>query len=227
MKPEILIGLVPVLFFALIFGGIVFAIVFFIKRRKMLKAFALENGYTYSRSGNIESIPSLYLKIGHSRYISNLISGNYKVSPIKFFDFRSTIGYGKHQRHVNFSVFEIEYKSNLKRFLLLSRKMRFSPGNLYSGFQNGFGREIKLEGDFHKYFTLYVPEDYEIEVFQIFTPDTMAKFIDLARDFSFEFVDNKILIYTRGLIYKKEKLTKVHELVKILVDELAVKLERI
>lgn len=227
MKPEFLVGLFPVFIFALIFGGIVLAIVLIIKRRKMLKAFALEHSYTYSTSGDVESIPSLYLKIGHGRHISNLIAGNYKASPIKFFDFQSTIGYGKHQRHVNFSVFEVEYKSELKRFLLLSRKMRFSPGNLYNGFENGFGREIKLEGDFHKYFTLYVPEDYEIEVFQIFTPDIMAKFIDLARDFSFEFVDNKILIYTKGLIYKKEKLTKVHELAKVLVDELAVKLERI
>ncbi len=227
MQTEILVGIIPVLFFILIFGGIILAIVMVIKRRKMLKDFALLNGYTYSRSGNIDTIPSLYLKIGHSRYISNVIAGKYKESPIKFFDFQSTIGYGKHRRQVNFSVFEIEYKSELKRFLLLSRKMRFSSGNLYDGFENGFGREIKLEGDFHKYFTLYVPEDYEIEVFQIFTPDIMVKFIDLAQNFTFEFTGNKILIYTRGLIYKKEKLNKVHELAKILVDELATKLERI
>lgn len=227
MNPQTIVSIAPMLVFVFIFLGIILGIVIHLKRKKMLKKFALEHGYDYLGYGSIEHIPSLYLQVGHSRRIGNIIQGSIQTHPFKFFDFRSTIGYGKHKRHVVFSVAEIEYDAHLRRFLILSRKMRFVPGNLYDGFKNGFGREIKLEGDFHKYFKVYVPEDYEIEVFQIFSPDVMAKFIDLAKDFTFEFVDDKILIYKRGLIYKKETLEQVHTLAQMLVTLFGQKLKRI
>ncbi|MFN4181362.1 MAG: hypothetical protein ACK4FA_01550 [Candidatus Paceibacteria bacterium] len=217
----------PIFIFILIFSGIALGIILQIKRKKMLKRFALEHGYNYLGSGSVESLPSLYLQVGHSRRVSHVISGSIEKHPVRFFDFRSIIGHGKHKRHVTFSVCELKYDANLRRFLILSRQMRFGPGNLYDGFQNGFGREIKMEGDFHKYFKVYVPEDYEIEVFQIFTPDIMVKFIDLAKGFTFEFVDDKILVYTRGLIYKKETMEKIHELARMLVSEFAQKIKRI
>ncbi|MFM7089052.1 MAG: hypothetical protein ACKOW9_06020 [Candidatus Paceibacterota bacterium] len=227
MNPQTLVSIMPIFLFCLIFLGIILGIVIQIRRKKMLKHFALEHGYTYVGYGSIDSIPSLYLQIGHSRSMSHVISGSIEKHPVKFFDFKSTIGHGKHRRHVTFSVCEIEYDSDLRRFLILSKQMRFGFGNLYEGFKNGFGREIKMEGDFHKYFKVYVPEDYEIEVFQIFTPDVMAKFIDLAKDFTFEFVDDKILIYKRGLIYKKETLEQVHTLAQMLVTLFGQKLKRI
>lgn len=227
METNIIGGFVPIFVFILIFSSIVLGIVLNIRRKKMLKKFALEHGYNYLSYGNIDSTPSLYLDVGHSREAKHVITGDLDSNLIKFFDFQSIIGHGKHKRRVSFSVCEIDTKSNLRRFLLLSKKMRFAPGNMYEGFKNGFGREIKLEGDFHKYFKLYVPEDYEIEVFQIFTPDIMATFIDNARDFTFEFVDNKMLIYKTGLVYSREKLEKLHTLAVLLNKSLVPKLTKI
>lgn len=227
MDTKFLAGLIPLLFFGTFIFIIILVIRFYIKRRKMLKAFASEHGYNFSNYGDIASLNSTYLDVGHSRRMVNVISGIYLEQPIRFFDFRSVIGHGKHRRSVSFSGFEIEHKNSLKSFLLLSRKMRYSPGNLYDGFQNAFGREIKLEGDFNKYFTLYVPEDYEIEVFQIFTPDIMVKFIDLMPDLTFEFTHNKLFLYTNKMISKKESLERLHELVKMLISDLLPKLDRI
>ncbi len=215
---------IPFLFLGIIIFIIIWSIRFYIKRRKMLIAFATEHNYLFTKYGDINLLNSIYLAIGHSRRMVNVITGSYLEHPIQFFDFRSVIGYGKHRRYVNFSVFEVEYKSSLRSFLLLSRKMRYSSGNLYDGFQNAFGRKIKLEGDFNKYFNLYVPEDYEIEVLQIFTPEIMAKFIDLAPDLTFEFTQNKLFICTNKIISKKTDLERLHELAQMLIQDLASRL---
>lgn len=212
-------------------GGIIlfirFIVLLLLRHRKILRAFAEEYGYTYTKRGDINEVSSTYLQAGHSRRIINQTSGTYSSHSIRFFDFRSVVGYGKHQRMVYFSVFEITCMGNLRKFLLLSRRMRWSSGNLYDGLRNAFGKRIKLEGDFNKYFNLYVPEDYEIEAFQVFTPDVMAMFIDNASRYSFEFTGNKIYIYSPKVFYKKSKLEEMHNLTKLVIDKLATKLERI
>jgi hypothetical protein len=55
---------------------------------------------------------------------------------------------------------------------------------------------LSLEGDFDKYFKLYVPQGQERDALYIFTPDVMAQFIDGAYMFFCEIVEDQLYLYS-------------------------------
>ncbi|MDQ3075995.1 MAG: hypothetical protein M3Q34_02610 [bacterium] len=220
----------PILQLLIAIDFVFLAVVSMIMKKVSMKQFALANGYTYEDKGNLETLPALYLKIGHSRDMNHVISGVYRDCPMKLFEFNCTIGYGKQRRHIHFTTFEIEYKTKLRSIFLRSKKDKWAITNLFEGMGDDmkFGKVLKLEGDFNHYFTLYVPnEDYEIEALQIFTPEIMVKLMDTADGFSFEFIDNKLFIYNRNVINEKGSLNKLFAFAKTLIEDLAPRLERL
>lgn len=56
-------------------------------------------------------------------------------------------------------------------------------------------QRISLEGDFDKYFTLYAPKQYEVDVRYILTPDVMAALVDQSSLFDIELVDDMVFFY--------------------------------
>jgi hypothetical protein len=191
-------------------------------RHFFMQQFALTNGYEYRIKGLVEEIKAPYLQMGRNSYIEDIVTGIYKDCPIKFFNFSCTIGSGKSSRLISFTVCEIHYKTNLPRIILDSHQDFWTEGF------NTYGEEvISLEGDFNKYFTLYIPKGYQIEALQIFTPDVMAKLIDKSKMFSLEFIEDHLYIYSGRVIGTKDDLYSLYELVKILIIELAPVLERL
>ena len=81
------------------------------------------------------------------------------------------------------------------------------------------GQELALEGDFNKYFKLFVPVGYERDALYIFTPDLMALLIDNANDFDAEMVDDQLYFYQREDAFDAKKIwsedyyTKVFDIV--------------
>jgi len=55
------------------------------------------------------------------------------------------------------------------------------------------GEHLSLPVEFEKYFSLSIPKGYHLEALQIFTPDIMARIIDLPFKSDIEFVDNQII----------------------------------
>lgn len=189
-------------------------------RHAFMQQFALANNYKYQEKGSITGIEAPFLQMGRNRHIGDVVSGVYKECPLRLFNFNCTIGSGKSQRQVSFTVCEIQYKTNLQRIFLLGYNLSF----MYSP----HGEEkVSLEGDFNKYFSLYVPKGYEIEALEIFTPDVMAMLIDKSRAFSLEFIENHLYIYAAKPIDTKSGLYSLFELARILIVELAPVLERL
>lgn len=222
--------ILPFFIFLFIFDLIFLAIFSAVKRKAFMKQFAKVNGYTYQDRGDIDQVPALFLKIGHSRNITHVMSGVYKDCPMRLFEFNTVIGYGKHRRTIQFTTFEITYKTQLRSIFLRSKKNKWAITNFFEsiGDDFAFGKVLKLEGDFNEYFTLYVPqEDYEMEALQIFTPEIMVKLMDTANGFSFEFINNKLFIYNKNIIYKKEGLDNLFAFSKTLIEDLAPRLERL
>lgn len=54
---------------------------------------------------------------------------------------------------------------------------------------------LSLEGDFDKYFTLYVPKGYERDAFYVFTPDVMHALISAGAAYDIEVIDNYLMLY--------------------------------
>lgn len=59
-------------------------------------------------------------------------------------------------------------------------------------------QHLSLEGDFDKHFQLFCPAGYETDALYLFTPDVLAELIDDVEDFDIEFVDDRIVIHSRG-----------------------------
>ncbi|MGO4785110.1 hypothetical protein [Cryobacterium sp. W22_MBD10_FK3] len=62
-------------------------------------------------------------------------------------------------------------------------------------------QRLSLEGDFDDYFTLYCPEKYERDALYLFTPDVMARLIDMVRGFDVEIIDDWLfLVSSRDVV---------------------------
>lgn len=55
---------------------------------------------------------------------------------------------------------------------------------------------LSLEGNFDSHFTLYAPKQYEQDALYIFTPDVMAKLIEVGQEYDIEIIDNYIYLYS-------------------------------
>jgi hypothetical protein len=62
------------------------------------------------------------------------------------------------------------------------------------------GQRLSLEGDFDRYFRLYVPNGFERDALYVLTPDLMALLIDETGDFDVEVIDNKLFVYSVGAL---------------------------
>lgn len=60
-------------------------------------------------------------------------------------------------------------------------------------------QRLSLEGDFDRWFSLYVPAGYERDALFVFTPDVMAALVDHASAYSIEVVDDTVVFFAPGV----------------------------
>ena len=200
-------------------------------RNSFMRRFALITGFQYIPETEDIGSNVPYLQIGHDRYLSDVVSGNFRDYPLRFFNFNCTEGYGKSQRSIVFTAARLSYRASLPHIFLDAHHHFFSEDLIFE-LENPIdinvgGEIIKLEGDFNKYFTLYAPKGYEIETLQIFQPDTMAELIEYAKKFSLEFYGSDLYVYSRKVITSGKDLYALYDLVKFLAAELAPEIEKI
>lgn len=181
-------------------------------QQEFIKEFGQSIGYSYAANGDRVSVRGEIFSIGHDQVISNLLSGTYQNIPTRIFNYTFIVGYGKDKQTYTYTIFEATFRNNMPDILLAS-----DPQSLFWLNQSG-NEHIKLEGDFNKYFTLRVPAGYELEAYEILTPDVMAKLIDKAQRLNFEFNGNKLYIYLPGIISTKEKMQTMFDLADYLID---------
>ena len=86
---------------------------------------------------------------------------------------------------------------------------------------------MPLESAFQEHFEVYAPEDFDIETFEIFTPEIMATLIDMAKGYDFEFIQNRLYIFRQKTISKRAELHALLELARYLITTLAPRLIRL
>jgi len=170
----------------------------------------------YSEQGDIKTVNGELFKIGYSQRIFNVLSGSYKSFPLRIYNYQTNFRVGKNQETYSYTVFEITYDCSLPHVLLIAKE-----GYIFMNPRLPGGIQINLEGDFYKYFNLYAENDFELEVFRIFTPDNMAQLIDKGRGLNFEFCENKLYIFKHNIISTKEKMAATYEAVTLLSDMFA------
>ncbi|KRC62443.1 hypothetical protein ASE14_00980 [Agromyces sp. Root81] len=90
-----------------------------------------------------------------------------------------------------FAFMELPLPASVPHIVLKNRRRSIVPT---LGLGRGAAR-LALEGDFARTFTLIVPEGYERDALYIFTPDLMARVVDLGSGTEIELVGRQLYIY--------------------------------
>lgn len=188
-------------------------------RHIFMKQVADKLGYEYSSIGSLYTMKGKLFDIGHSGNVQDIISGKYLNFPLKIFNYYFTVGYGKSSRTYGYTVFEIQFNTDLPEIVLLTKDF-LSFLNIDILPLTMGKKKLSLEGDFDKYFQLYVPKDLEIEVLEIFTPDVMAELIDKFRGFNIEICEDKMYVYYEKIVSNKKQILLTYELVGQLSNKL-------
>ncbi len=80
---------------------------------------------------------------------------------------------------------------------------------------------IEVEGNFSKYFDIYAPDGYGIEVLDILSPDLMALMIDNSSMFDIEIFGNRVYIRSREDCFDNpEKLRLIYKATQIILTNI-------
>ena len=195
------------LFVGLNAGVIFLPLVFFIGsllifmkrvREKFWRQFAEKKRWNYIGEKDVSDEKALMLNEGHNTVITNLIEGGMTGRGFRMFEFKFTVGHGKHKRDYHYTAFGFKFKGRFPHLYLNS----FSNG--YNVF--GKGTHIDLGFPFESKFRLYSPEEYEIEALQVFTPDVLEYLLDEDWPYDVELVGQELLIFRYGLINSVDDL---------------------
>jgi hypothetical protein len=189
-------------------------------RSKLIQQFAQAHGYSYVGDQALHHFEGSVLaaRDGHSRRSSDMVVGSLGETPFKLFQFEYTIGHSKHSQIHQHSVMHLATKSRLPHLIIDSKQFNTIKFDYHNS------QLLQLEGDFNRYFRIYGPKKYEMEVLQILTPDVMAQLIDKSNLFDVELINNSVYIYSKEYIDTREKLEALHELATTLIAELGNKL---
>lgn len=176
------------------------------------------NGWQYKRYDNPNHQESgVMFRKGDKRYISNIIEGSINNRHFRIFSYGFTVGSGKNKRGHDYTVFAFKFNGSFPHIYLNNRHDRYSISA---------GEEIPLPEEFEKNFSLSAPKEYEIEALEIFTPDVLTSFLNGGFTYDIEFVNQEMLIFTKGRINNFEKLEKEFKRALELEDLLDEKLDK-
>lgn len=179
-------------------------------KSQFTQQFGASIGWRYASAAGMATVSGRIFKQGRGQKISDVLTGVMENRPSRIFSFAFTVGSGKSSHTYTYTVFETEF-AGLMPDITLTDAATFAPTELFNA-----GERIKLEGDFNKYFTLNVPKGYELEAYQIFTPDVMADLIDKARDLNFEFSGSRLYIYAAKEVTTRIEFNRIFALVTFL-----------
>ena len=205
------IGMIPLFLAALYWQYKVVA-----ARKNFWKTFATEQGWKYAHGGSWKKEHALMFYRGHSKKIPNVVTGELSGQPFRIFEYRYTVGSGKHKKTYSYTIFEARFAGHFPHLYLNNRHNSHSAGRP--------GVKIPLPASFEKEFHLFGPEQYEIEALQIFTPDVLEALLQQQFPYDVELVEQELLIFTKGSIHSRtqldQQLRSATALIKILSDKL-------
>lgn len=176
--------------------------------RKFMEQVAHALGCTYRKDGGLGSVSGQLFSIGHSRRITNVISGTQQGLPIRIFNYMTTIGGGKHKKTLAYTVFETTYPHELPDIILTSTNSFWVGSQAVPNIANR--TTLSFEGDFSKKFRVSVRKEFEIEAYQIFTPVVMHHLLETYTDLNFELHNNTFYIFQHTFLGTTESLLTLY-----------------
>lgn len=217
-----LLGIIT--FFAIIPGIALFSRKFRrIERRLRLQQFSADNGFAYTEQLPNLRGPGFILdrgKDGENR-LDNIISGTFQGLPFRFGNFF----YRTNNRtftEASYGVIQVRLPRHLPHIVLDGKQNNVAGLTNLAAIRHG--QHFALEGDFQKYFNLYVPKGYERDALYFITPDLMQLLITYGAQYDIEIIDDTMLIYCKQP-YRTENANAVRFIFEV-IGVIGAKVER-
>lgn len=159
------------------------------KNAATITAFAQHNNFSYKAIDITSSRPGTLFDEGHSKKATDIVSGVIGDYPFSNFSYVYTTGSGKNATTHDAMVFEVTLPRIMPQFVIDSQLEHVVP------IVFDRSQKIELEGDFHKYFDLYAPDNYGVTALTILAPDAMEILMQHAALCDIEVIENKLYFY--------------------------------
>lgn len=155
--------------------------------------FAIANGWVIDSKTSVFDLVPPSLNYGHSQKFSPVLLAQLGSINSDLFTYQCTTGSGKYEQIHSFTVARLALVKVLPHIMLLSK-------STHSDVQEKIDhdKELKLEGDFSKYFKLLIESGQEIDVLQILTPDVMQALISYNQSEDIEINGNNLYLISRN-----------------------------
>ncbi|MET0932718.1 MAG: hypothetical protein ABWX56_03325 [Mycetocola sp.] len=164
------------------------------EKRLRLREFAAARGATYTGHLPAPPYPGMIFGVGSSRSAFDSVRAD-SGRPFEVANYRYTVKQGKNSTTYRWGFVALKLDRRLPHMVLDAASNNLIFG---STLPRSFGRDsvLSLEGDFDRYFTLYVPPEYGRDALYVFTPDLMGLLIDESSAFDIEIVDDWMFLYS-------------------------------
>lgn len=163
-----------------------------LSRRVKIAAFAWQNGWAYADLLEHTRRPgAAFTRVVHSRERAVMACDDARM-PFEL-GMHHSVSRGQERATIQrpFAFIELPLPASVPHIVLANRKHSIVPT---LGLGRGAAR-MELEGDFAKTFRLIVPEGYQQDALYIFTPDLMARVLDLGSGAEIELVSDRLYVY--------------------------------
>ncbi len=207
----------------LLFGGMI--AVYLIALRNAKKRIAALERFAKRNKLTFEPIPDTGFEIKGSYKkgnISNIISGSLPKSKnyFLFCEQQETRGSGKNSTTYHRTIVRVDIPESKIQLIVNSQINRdeASGGNL-ARYRNS--QKYEAEGDFSKYFDIYIPKGGETEALTFLAPDVLVFILDNFADYDVEIVGKYLFLYS----YKDDLDIRTYQSLLNNVDGLVHELE--
>ncbi len=190
--------LFPILFGVFIMTSLIGMYISNRNQYRFLK-FAIDNGFIYRRNDYDVPVGPMLFSVGHSKSASNSLQIN---DAIKLSYYSYKVGSGKNEQTITIEFAKIKLPRKVPH-LYLNGKQNYLSADV----GNYKTEQLKMEGDFNKYFSVYTPPDYQVDILQILTPDVMLALQDFGAKYDYETIGDDLYIYSsKGTMADEVKL---------------------
>lgn len=205
----------PLLVLFLIYAGVLSA-----KRRLFWQQIAKANDWIHTVEASHRQEKSVVIRKRSKekeeyddKLLNNLITGRINGREFRIFEFMLRKG------------------DSFQRFTIFAFKFLGAFPNILLNYRNNhhdirIGEYISTPIEFEKKYLLSVAKEYEIEALQIFTPEIMAFLLENEVKHDMEFVDQEVLFFTEGALFKYADFQKVFAQCAKVADLLGAKLDK-
>lgn len=191
-----------------------------------LGLFAATSGLEYyPRSGALSGHHSGSLFAhGHSRRSEREFRGVFRNLPFSFFNYYYETGSGKSQVSHDVAVMEITLPRRLPHMVIDCLAETEASNRSVLPIEFDASQRLELEGDFHKYFTLYAPDKLAISALTVMAPDAMLALMQSRALCDIEIIDDKVYFYWPDLPRNGSDYSDTFRTVEAVLDEIGDKL---